>query len=739
MSGRCVMADLDRADAELDEEGKGRRPSLAEVIRSYRLLRYVKPYKKLVVVMLALIAVCAACNFGQVVVVRDLLNEGLWLPPEPMPPVSIDDVIARLPDGLQDGAKRIVGANLDKCLSEALKDQRKKVDGEELAEAEKKIREKGGSVKLASVLRPLLEPLGPKSAPGATRRVYVEMAKAIEEGLGGKLAGDDLLRFKTAADTAFAPPRESKVDMKRIRMLCGALVVMALLLGAAVYARTYVKSMIISSATRDIRNDLCGHLLTLDMGFFTNRSSGDMISRQTNDVVSGTKALLTLFDELAVEPFQAVAFAGAAVYVNWKLAAIFGVLLIILPLPMVRIARRIKRYGRQKLERIAELSTVMSEIFQGMRVTKAFNIERKKHEEFRAVNEEYVVRLFKTMKLRGLNSGLTESFMNVTMAVVMFMAAYMVTTGLFGVRLEPTDVLMFSGCMLMLYRPIKAFTKAYPDFMESVVASERVFEVFDRKPEVEDEPGAVELRPMERSIAFRNVTFAYESAEVLRDISFEVKRGEVVAVVGHSGAGKSTLLDMIPRFYDPQSGSVELDGVDIRRGTLASLRRQIAVVSQDPFLFQTTIRDNIRYGRLDATDDEVVAAAKAANIHDFIMTLPEGYGTLCGERGMKLSGGQRQRITIARAVLKDAPILILDEATSSLDTESERLVRDALGRLMERRTTFVIAHRLSTVQHADRILVLRDGRLAEAGTHAELIEAKGEYWRLYNTEFEDGE
>jgi subfamily B ATP-binding cassette protein MsbA len=471
------------------------------------------------------------------------------------------------------------------------------------------------------------------------------------------------------------------------------------------------------------------------MRFFGDRSSGEIISRQTNDVAAGTKALNYLFEDLAVQPFLAAAYAGMAFYFSWQLAIVFIVLLVGLALPVARIARRVKKYGRQKLERIAILTSVMSEIYHGIRVIKAFGIQKEKRSEFAESNRRYISRLFKTIKLKGRNRAITEGFVNICIAGVMFFASYLVTTGVFGIRLSPPDVMAFGGCMFMLYRPIKGFARVLPNFMQSVAASERVFEVLDLPPEQEPED-AVELPPIRRSIAFRNVSFAYDGPLVLEDISFEVPRGAVVAVVGHSGAGKSTLLDLIPRFYDPLSGRIEIDGVDIRRATLHSLRRQIAVVSQEPFLFRTTIAQNIRYGRPDATDDQVVDAAKAANIHEFIEELPRGYETLCGERGVNLSGGQRQRITIARAVLKDAPILILDEATSSLDAESQRLVHDALQRLMEHRTTFVIAHRLSTVQHADTIVVLREGHLVEVGTHEELIRAQGEYWQLYKTEFE---
>ncbi len=447
------------------------------------------------------------------------------------------------------------------------------------------------------------------------------------------------------------------------------------------------------------------------------------------------QALGYLFDNLAVEPFMALAYAGAAFYINWQLALIFFVTTPILFFPILYLAGRIKKYGLQRQEKIAELTSLMSETFQGVRVVKGFRAEERKLNQFREVNNRFVSRMFKALKLKGISRAITELFANASLAGIMLLGSYIVIIGVFGLRMDAPDVLLFGGCMLVMSKPIKQVIREYGDFVESVAASERIFEVFDVKPGIHDAPDAIKLPPISRSIAFRNVSFAYDGPNVLEDVSFEVQRGQVVAIVGHSGAGKSTMLDLIPRYYDPSSGSVEIDGVDIRKVTLASLRDQIALVSQDPFLFQTSIAENIRYGRFDASDDEVVAAAKAANIHDFIESLAEGYDTLCGERGVKLSGGQRQRITIARAVLKDAPILILDEATSSLDADSQRLVHEALRRLMEHRTTFVIAHRLSTVQHAEKIIVLREGRLVETGTHGELLEARGEYWRLYKTEF----
>ncbi len=731
------------ADNEADKPErpqKKQRPGFRQLIRSYRLVRYLKPYKKQMLLMFLIIFVYSACHLGAVMLVRELLEEGLWISPEPWPEMSINDVITKdLPAQLKNEAVRITGEKLEDCLKAAMsKKLLKRISRETIDRAKQRIEKRSAKdeVKIAEAIKPITNSLDEKMAPGVTREIYRQIGEHVLDGLRAKLSAEERIRFETACRTAFAPPPANKVNVAHIGLLCLGVVATAILVAVTIFFRVLVKAHIISRATFDIRSSLCDHLLSLDMKFFTGRSSGETISRQTNDIVAGTKALIALFDELVVQPFLAVAYAVAAFIVSWQLALAFCSFLILLPFPVIRIARRVKKYGRQKLERIAELMNIMSEIFQGMRVTKAFCIEAKKHEEFKEANERYVSRLFKTMKLKGLSDAVTEAFVNVCVAGVMFIAAFLVTTGVFGVRLSPPDVIAFSGCMLLLYRPIKAFTKAYPEFMESIAASERVFELLDIEPEVREAPDAIELQPIAQSIAFRNVTFSYDGPVVLHDITFDVRRGQMVAIVGHSGAGKSTLLDLVPRFYDPNPGTIEIDGIDIRKATLRSLRRQIAVVSQDPFLFHSSIADNIRYGRLGADDNDIVAAATAANIHDFIKSLPQGYDTLCGERGVKLSGGQRQRITIARAILKDAPILILDEATSSLDTESEQLVREALDRLMTHRTTFVIAHRLSTVQNADLIIVLRDGRLIEKGTHAELIEMRGEYWRLYKTQFE---
>jgi subfamily B ATP-binding cassette protein MsbA len=303
----------------------------------------------------------------------------------------------------------------------------------------------------------------------------------------------------------------------------------------------------------------------------------------------------------------------------------------------------------------------------------------------------------------------------------------MITPGALGGFVAVTGFLILA--------PIKKMAKCYGKLQESLAGARRVFELLDQKPSITDHPEAVELKKIEKGIVFKNVNFSYNSTLVLRDINLTADKGQIIAIVGESGAGKSTLLDLIPRFYEPLSGTIEIDGTDINLIKGDSLLEQIAIVSQQTFLFNRSLADNILYGRKDASFEEIEDAAKAANIHDFIIDLPKGYDTIVGEQGVKLSGGQRQRVTIARAILKDAPILILDEATSSLDSESEKLVQEALDNLIKNKTTFVIAHRLSTIRHANRIIVLKSGSIIESGTHDELLEKEGEYKKLYRIQF----
>jgi len=366
---------------------------------------------------------------------------------------------------------------------------------------------------------------------------------------------------------------------------------------------------------------------------------------------------------------------------------------------------------------------------------KSFRMEDEEVEEFRRIGRSVFRKSMRATRAQAASTALTTFLSRFGAAAITLGVGYVIVFHGEQMNLGLKEVMPFFGLTALAYKAIKTGARDYAALQSYLPASQRLFNVFDVSPAISDRPDAVELTGVKQGVSFRNVDFRYNSVPVLKNINLDVRAGSIVAIVGHSGAGKSTLLDLIPRFYDPQQGSVEIDGLDVRRITRDSLLANIAIVGQEPFLFNTTIAENIRYGRKHATLEEIIEAAKAANIHDFIQSQPQSYDTLVGDQGVRLSGGQRQRLTIARAILKNAPILILDEATSSLDNESEKLVQDALHNLMKDRTTFVIAHRLSTVQHSDRIIVLKDGRIVEDGNHETLLAAGGEYARLYKSEF----
>ena len=509
--------------------------------------------------------------------------------------------------------------------------------------------------------------------------------------------------------------------------------IMAPFIFAFSYLQTYLKSHVMWSVLMDIRNHLCEHLLPQSLSYFENRKSGELISRLTNDITATQFGLSILFDSVLLQPMRLLCGLGLAFYFTWKLSLFTFVLFPIVIIPVLVFGRKIKKYGSKSLMHLGELTDAMREMFSGIRIVKAFKMEDEEIVEFKNLNSRFFKRMMQTVKAKALNTSTTEFIYSLGLAAIIIVGGYVITAN----KISPGSLGGFVTVTAFLILPaVKKLAKSYAKLQESLAGASRVFELLDQHPSITDNPDAIELEKIEKTVSFKNVNFAYDSIPVLKDINLTVEKGQIIAIVGESGAGKSTMLDLVPRFYDPLSGTIEIDGTDIRLIKRDSLLEHIAIVSQQTFLFNRSFKDNIMCGRRNASLEEIENAAKAANIHDFITSLPDGYDALVGEQGVKLSGGQRQRVTIARAILKNAPILILDEATSSLDSESEMLVQEALDHLMEGKTTFVIAHRLSTIRHADRILVLKDGYLVETGTHDELIEKEGEYKKLYRIQFE---
>jgi len=436
---------------------------------------------------------------------------------------------------------------------------------------------------------------------------------------------------------------------------------------------------------------------------------------------------------LVKDSFMLVCLVGVIFYTDWKLALIAIVIFPLTIYPIARFGRKMRTVTTSTQITMGTLNTLLQETISGTRIVKAFGMEKYESKRFAEENERLFKLFMKAVSVNAISSPFMDFLGGLGIAAVIFYGGYNVLHG----HSTPGTFFSFIGALLMLYEPVKRLTNVNNTINQGIAGAERVFSIIDRKPDIEDKPDAAVLPPISKSIDMENVSFCYEATPVLNHINLTIKAGEVVAFVGMSGGGKTSLVNLIPRFYDVSAGRVLIDGRDIRDVTQQSLRSQIAIVTQQTILFNDTVKNNIAYGDIKRTDEEIVAAARAANAHDFIMKLPKGYDSNIGELGTKLSGGEKQRISIARALLKNAPILILDEATSSLDTEAEIEVQEALDNLMKGRTTLVIAHRLSTIRNADRIIVLVRGKIVEEGTHEVLMAKKGEYYRLYNLQFKD--
>ncbi len=493
------------------------------------------------------------------------------------------------------------------------------------------------------------------------------------------------------------------------------------------FGHNYLTDYVGLRILNDIRSALNSHLQFLSLSFFQRHPTGTLISRVTNDVGLVRSALTDSVASVMRDSMSLIGLVAVAFYMDWVLASIAFIVFPASVLPITRMSKRIKRLTKRGQVTKGILTNLLQESIQGNRIVKAFGMERYEIDRFDAENKKIFKQAIRASRTQGFVSPVMEMLAAFAIAAVLWYGGVSVTSG----GRTQGEFMAFLMAMFLLYQPFKALAKTYTVIQQGIAGAERVFEVLDSEPEIQNHPHARPAPAFSDAIEFHNVSFGYAHKLVLKNINLKIRRGEMVALVGVSGVGKSTLADLVPRFYDVTSGKITIDGADIRDVTLESLRSQIGIVTQHTFLFNDTVKNNIAYGDPSKNMDQINAAARAAHAEEFVLGMTLGYDTMIGEFGLKLSGGQRQRLAIARAILKDAPVLILDEATSSLDSDSERLVQEALENLMVRRTTLVIAHRLSTIRKATRIVVLVDGMIAEQGTHDELLERKSEYSRLY--------
>ena len=536
---------------------------------------------------------------------------------------------------------------------------------------------------------------------------------------------------------SFLPAMLNLVPGSIVWQLSIALLVLTFFKGISLYISNYSMSLVGQGVVTDLRNTLFDHVLGQSMGFFSLNSTGRLMSKMGNDVEQIQEAVSTVLAELFREIVVLVAMVAVIVIVDWKLALLT---LMIAPPAFgltYALGRRIRKVSLKSRQDTATLSDQLQQSLTGMRIIKAFGMETHESGGFKRNTLQLFQSNMKAMAILFLSSPIMEFMGVVAFVPVLYYAHYHITE-------SDLTVGGFSCSLFALFRmydPIRKLSRIHVRFQRSLASSSRISDLLHTHYEIQDRPDARTLEGVQGTIEFRNVSFNYQdqdgATEVLKDINLTVKRNRVIAIVGSSGAGKSTLVDLIPRFYDPTSGSVLIDGTDIREYSQDSLRCQIAMVTQETFLFNDTVRNNIAYGNMNASPDQIIAAAKAALADEFIMRFPLQYNAQIGERGQRLSGGERQRISIARALLKNAPILILDEATSSLDSESEKLVQQALVNLIRDRTTFVIAHRLSTIRNADTIIVLENGKIVESGNHESLMAQQGRYCRFFRLQIDE--
>ena len=521
-------------------------------------------------------------------------------------------------------------------------------------------------------------------------------------------------------------------NIKLLNLIALSIVILAAFKGLFSYGQNYLMSLVGFKVITDMRNQVYEHLQCLSLKFYRKKRTGEIVSRVIHDVDQLQNAIINTAVVFIANCFILIGVLILIFYIHWRLSLFALAIVPLLAFTANKFGGWIRGFSRSIQAKIANISSILQETIGGIEVIKSFTREKRE------------VKRFKDETIRTLQLSIKRTRLIAALAPVMEMLTLLGLTGIlwYGGRevirgvLTPGQLIAFLGYIAIALVPLTQVSQAFGIYQQGLASAERIFEVLDARPEIKEIPGAVEMPQVKGYVELKDVYFGYDEKKlVLEGINLEVKPGQRIALVGPSGAGKTSLVSLIPRFYDLLSGTITIDGYDIKKVKLASLRKQIGIVSQEAILFNGNIRDNIAYGRIEASNEEIIEAAKKANAHDFIMAQPAGYETQVGERGLKLSGGERQRIAIARAILKDPPILIFDEATSAVDAQAELLIQQALERLMQNRSTITIAHRLSTVQHADRIVVLNERKIEEVGSHQELLSKGGVYTRLYNYQF----
>ncbi len=527
----------------------------------------------------------------------------------------------------------------------------------------------------------------------------------------------------------------SKLDA--LMRICFLVLITFLLKNITGYLQAYFMAHVEYGAMKDLRDEAYSHLHQLPMSYFKKERVGNLISRFTNDVIIVQASITAAFSNLIKEPLTIIVFLGIALSISWQLTLVAFVVLPFSMLIIGWIGLKLRRQSSLVQAKIADITSILQETISAVKIVKAFGMEKYENKKFTKETHSYFKMMLRIVRIRNIASPVTE-FLSVLVGV--FIIYYGGVMVLQQNSLKASEFLGFLFAIFQMMPPIKELTSVNNRIQEASAAGERIFEILDTKPSIKNKNGATEITKFQDKIEFNNVVFSYEDSEepVLKDISFTANRGEIIALVGPSGGGKSTLVDLIPRFHDPDSGKLCIDGMDVKDVKIEDLRSLMGIVTQETYLFNETIRNNIAYGKEDFPMDKIIEAAKTANAHNFILELPKQYDSIIGERGTKLSGGQRQRISIARALVKNPEIMIFDEATSALDNESEVLVQEAIERMMKNRTTFVIAHRLSTIRHATKIIVIDYGRIIQQGKHNELLtDEKGLYRKLYEMQFRD--